>query len=54
MMIVNCLIISTNITIINAKVMTKMWEIREGYEPEDIRYGERGGHDEIREAYEEG
>lgn len=32
----------------------RLWKIREGYEPEDIRYGERGGHDEIREAYEEG
>lgn len=32
----------------------RLWEIREGYEPEDMRYGERGGHDELREAYEEG
>ena len=32
----------------------RLWEIREGYEPEEMRYGERGGHDELREAYEEG
>lgn len=32
----------------------RYWEILEGHDPDEMRYGERGGYDEMREAYEKG